>query len=161
MDSDHPDFRQLLAVCRTHRAHLMVDVAHDLGLLGPNGRGVLAEQDVLDQIDFLVGSFSKTFACIGGFFASRGKGTAYQVRGFSGSHTFSNFLIPARMAAVRAAPQLVRSSEVEVLRRSTLLLRVTRRHTEEQLVDAAAVVADAIASARRKCTTEDRGPSTR
>lgn len=120
MDSDHPDFNRLLDACREHGAFLMVDCAHDLGLLGPDGRGVLGEQGVLERVDFLVGSFSKSFACIGGFFASRSSGSAYQVRGFSGSYTFSNYLIPAQVAAVRAALGIISSAEGQRLREATI-----------------------------------------
>jgi 7-keto-8-aminopelargonate synthetase-like enzyme len=120
MDSDHPDFNRLLDACAEHSAFLMVDCAHDLGLLGPEGRGVLGEQGVLERVDFLVGSFSKSFACIGGFFATRGKGTAYQVRGFSGSYTFSNYLIPAQVAAVRAALGIISSAEGQRLREASI-----------------------------------------
>lgn len=73
MDSDHPDFQALVEVCQTCKATLLVDVAHDLGVLGPNGRGVIVEEGVLEAVDIVVGSFSKTFASIGGFAAFRSK----------------------------------------------------------------------------------------
>jgi glycine C-acetyltransferase len=136
MDSDHPDFRQILAACHEHDAYLMVDVAHDLGLLGPEGRGVLAEQEVLKEVDFLIGSFSKTFACIGGFFASHSKAASYYVRGFSGSYTFSNYLIPAQVAAVKAALGIIRSEEGNTLRDATLRsAELMREQFEERGVE--------------------------
>jgi glycine C-acetyltransferase len=119
MDSDHPDFPTLIDTCRVHEAQVLVDVAHDLGVLGPSGRGVLAESGCLDKVDILIGSFSKTFACLGGFVATRSRAASYYVRGFSGTHTFSNFLMPAQIAAVRASLRIVRSDEGECLRRES------------------------------------------
>jgi 7-keto-8-aminopelargonate synthetase-like enzyme len=120
MDSDHPDFSALVALCREHEAHLMVDCAHDLGLLGEGGRGVLHEAGVLGEVDFLVSSFSKTFASIGGFFATHDTGTESAVRGFSGSYTFSNFMVPSQVAAISAAIRIVASPEGDALRAETL-----------------------------------------
>lgn len=120
MDSDHPDFAALVEICRTYRANTLVDCAHDLGVLGPGGRGALAEAGITAEIDFLIGSFSKTFACIGGFFASQDRGSAGAVRAFSGSYTFSNFLVPAQVAAVSAAFELAAGEEGDALRLRTL-----------------------------------------
>ncbi|MDP1571194.1 MAG: aminotransferase class I/II-fold pyridoxal phosphate-dependent enzyme [Vicinamibacterales bacterium] len=120
MDSDHPDFETLGETCRAHGAQLLVDCAHDLGVLGPSGRGVLAESGTLGKVDILVGSFSKTFACLGGFVATRSRAASYYVRGFGGTHTFSNYLMPAQIAAVRASLRIVRSDEGERLRREAL-----------------------------------------
>ncbi len=120
MDSDHPDFAALVAVCREHRAQILVDVAHDLGVLGPAGRGVLAESGVADQVDVVIGSFSKSFGCLGGFVASSSLAASYYVRGFSGTYTFSNYLMPAQVAAVRAALGIIASDEGQRLREQTM-----------------------------------------
>jgi 7-keto-8-aminopelargonate synthetase-like enzyme len=125
MDSDHADMRAFIEICKDFRAASLVDVAHDLGAIGPGGKGTLAEYGVLPDVDFLIGSFSKTFACIGGFFASHSKGPAYYVRGFSGSYTFSNYLIPPQVAAIRTAFAIATSPPTVVgggdeLRRKTL-----------------------------------------
>lgn len=120
MDSDHPDFAIFVDICREFRASTMVDVAHDLGVLGPSGKGSLSESNVLNQINYLIGSFSKTFACTGGFFASLDKGSSYAVRAYSGSYTFSNFLVPSQAASVLKAFEVVTSSEGEELRQQAL-----------------------------------------
>jgi 7-keto-8-aminopelargonate synthetase-like enzyme len=120
MDSDHPDFERMIPLCDAYEAALMVDVAHDLGVLGPGGRGVLHEAGLLEKVPFLVGSFSKTFASIGGFFASRHRGPTLYARGFSGSYTFSNYLVPSQVAAVTAAFDIVVSEEGDELRRRAL-----------------------------------------
>jgi 7-keto-8-aminopelargonate synthetase-like enzyme len=120
MDSDHPDFRRLIEIVREFEAALLVDVAHDLGVLGPGGRGVLAEASVLGEADIVIGSFSKSFACLGGFVATRSTAASYYVRGFSGTYTFSNYLMPAQVAAVRAALGIIRSPEGDALRAAVL-----------------------------------------
>ena len=70
MDSDIPDLAALQDLCHRHRATLLVDVAHDLGALGPIGRGALELQGMLGAVDVVIGSFSKAFAANGGFVAS-------------------------------------------------------------------------------------------
>ncbi len=68
------DRAPLSALAQTARAFgslLYVDEAHSLGVYGEHGRGVAEEQGVLDQVDFIVGTFSKSLAGTGGFCVSR------------------------------------------------------------------------------------------
>jgi 8-amino-7-oxononanoate synthase len=67
MDADSPDFRALRAVCDAYDAALVVDEAHAIGVLGPDGRGVCAEQGVAP--DALVGTFGKALGAGGAFVA--------------------------------------------------------------------------------------------
>ncbi len=120
MDSDGPDLVRLIEVCRKHGAYLIVDAAHDLGAMGPRGLGALENQGALSDIDCIIGSFSKTFASMGGFVATRSLGTELYVRGFSGTYTFSNYLMPPQIAAVRESLRIVRSPEGERLRSQTM-----------------------------------------
>jgi len=69
MDSDTPDLRHAVRAARAAGALLMVDCAHDLGAIGPDGTGHLGLQGVLGEVDVVMGSFSKTFASNGGFVA--------------------------------------------------------------------------------------------
>jgi 8-amino-7-oxononanoate synthase len=59
------------AVKAEHGGYLFVDEAHSLGVFGDRGRGLAEAQGVLDQTDFVVGTFSKSLGSIGGFCASR------------------------------------------------------------------------------------------
>ena len=116
MDADVPDLAATQAVCRELGATLVVDVAHDLGALGPGGTGSLGAQGMLGQVDLVMGSFSKTFGSNGGFVASRESAVKQFLKVYSPSNTFSNALSPAQAAAVRAALGVVRSDEGERLR---------------------------------------------
>jgi 8-amino-7-oxononanoate synthase len=67
MDADTPDLAALRRLCDEHDAALVVDEAHALGVLGPQGRGVCASLDV--RADVLVGTFGKAFGAGGAFVA--------------------------------------------------------------------------------------------
>jgi 7-keto-8-aminopelargonate synthetase-like enzyme len=111
MDSDTPDLRFIRQLCCEYRATLMVDCAHDLGCLGPGGRGFVAAQGLAGQIDVLMGSFSKTFASNGGFIATNSQSTYEYLKVFAGPHIFSNALSPVQCAIVHEALEIVQSPE--------------------------------------------------
>lgn len=121
MDSDVPDLAGLHVLCRQHRATLLVDIAHDLGALGPGGRGHLGEQGLLGLADVVMGSFSKTFASNGGFVATQSRSLKLALRGGCGPLLFSNALSPMQAAIVMAAFGVVESVEGE--KRRTQLMR--------------------------------------
>ncbi len=116
MDSDTPDIRALQELAHEYGATLLVDVAHDLGNLGPTGRGFLEIQDMIGKVDVVMGSFSKTFASNGGFVAARGRSVKEYMRYFSSPNTFSNALSPASAAIVGKAFDIIRSEEGAALR---------------------------------------------
>lgn len=111
MDSDIPDIAALQELCRRYRATLLVDCAHDLGAIGSTGRGVLEEQNMVGAVDVLMGSFSKTFASLGGFVACQNKGLKFGLRGNCGPSTFTNAMSPVQAATVAAALNVVESAE--------------------------------------------------
>lgn len=127
MDSDVPDLAGLVEICRRWNATLLVDAAHDLGALGPTGRGVLEQQGLIGQIDVLMGSFSKTFASNGGYVATNHPALKLALRFSCGPLTFSNALSPVQCAIVLKALDIVQSEEGserrERLRGNTARLR--------------------------------------
>lgn len=125
MDSDIPDLVALQAMAKQYGATLFVDVAHDLGALGPSGRGVIETQAMLGKIDIVMGSFSKTFASNGGFVATDHPALKLALRFGSGPQTFSNALSPVQAAAVLAALDVVDSPE-GTMRRGQLMSNVLR-----------------------------------
>jgi len=116
MDSDTPDLAAMQDLCREYNAILMVDVAHDLGALGPDGRGHIGMQNMLGKVDLVMGSFSKTFASNGGFVACRSRAVKEYLRFYSAPATFSNALSPVQAAVVLKAFEIVESEEGRALR---------------------------------------------
>ena len=70
MLGDRAPLAEFAEIKRRHDAYLLVDEAHSLGVLGPNGRGAAEEQGIEDEVDCVVGTFSKSLGAVGGFGAS-------------------------------------------------------------------------------------------
>jgi 8-amino-7-oxononanoate synthase len=70
MLGDRAPLTEIAAVKKKHGAYLLVDEAHSLGVLGANGRGLAEEEGVEKDVDFIVGTFSKSLGAIGGYCAS-------------------------------------------------------------------------------------------
>jgi 7-keto-8-aminopelargonate synthetase-like enzyme len=111
MESDTPDIAALVELCREYQATLMVDVAHDLGCIGEDGRGHIGLQKTLGKVDVVMGSFSKTFASNGGFVATPSRGAQQYLRYFSTPTTFSNALSPIQAAVALKAFEIAESQE--------------------------------------------------
>lgn len=116
MDSDSPDIAAFQALCHEFDATLLVDVAHDLGCLGEDGRGLLGVQNMVGKVDLVMGSFSKTFASNGGFVASNSRAVKEYLKFYSAPNTFSNALSPVQAAVVLKAFEIVDSGEGRALR---------------------------------------------
>jgi 7-keto-8-aminopelargonate synthetase-like enzyme len=133
MDSDTPDLAALQALCHEFNATLVVDVAHDLGNLGEDGRGHIGMQDMLGKVDIVMGSFSKTFASNGGFVACKNRAVKEYLRFYSAPATFSNALSPVQAATIMKAFEIADSMEGRVQRLALMANILSLRH---QLRDA-------------------------
>ncbi len=120
MDSDTPDIQALQELAHEFGAILVVDVAHDLGCLGPAGRGHIGAQGMIGKVDVVMGSFSKTFASNGGFVACNQRSVKEYLRYYSSPCTFSNALSPSQAAIVTKAFDIVDSEEGARLRSSLM-----------------------------------------
>ena len=116
MDSDVPDIRAFQTACDDYEATLFVDIAHDFGAMGPGGAGSLGRQNLLGEVDLVMGSFSKTFASNGGFLATNSESVKQFIKSFGGPHIFSNALSPVQATVVSEALRIVRSAEGDRLR---------------------------------------------
>ena len=116
MDSDTPDLAALQALCHEFGATLLVDVAHDLGAMGPGGGGCIAQQGMLGRIDLVMGAFSKSFASNGGFVATASRSVKRHLQLYAGPHMFSNALSPVQAAVILECIQIIRSDEGDALR---------------------------------------------
>ncbi|MBO9714295.1 aminotransferase class I/II-fold pyridoxal phosphate-dependent enzyme [Sphingomonas sp.] len=70
MLGDIAPLKEMVEVSKKHGCMVLVDEAHSMGFFGPNGRGVYEAQGVEDQVDFVVGTFSKSVGTVGGFCVS-------------------------------------------------------------------------------------------
>ncbi len=70
MMGDIAPLKEMIAVAKANGATVLVDEAHSMGFIGPNGRGVAEDQGVLDDVDFVIGTFSKSVGTVGGFCVS-------------------------------------------------------------------------------------------
>ena len=70
MLGDVAPLKEMVAVAKSHGAMVLVDEAHSMGFIGENGRGVAEAQGVIDDVDFIIGTFSKSVGTVGGFCVS-------------------------------------------------------------------------------------------
>jgi 8-amino-7-oxononanoate synthase len=70
MLGDIAPLKEMVAIAKKHGAMVLVDEAHSMGFIGEHGRGVAEDQGVLDDVDFVIGTFSKSVGTVGGFCVS-------------------------------------------------------------------------------------------
>ena len=105
MGGDLAPLPEIIPVCQKHGARLMVDDAHSLGVMG-KGRGTGAHFGVTDQVDLIMGTFSKSFASLGGFIAGDGDVVHY-IQHHARSLIFSASMPASNVAAVLAAVEIM------------------------------------------------------
>jgi 8-amino-7-oxononanoate synthase len=106
MEGDVADLKRIVALAKKYGAQLMVDEAHGLGVLGKTGRGTCEEAGVLDKVDLVMGTFSKSFASIGGFIAGEAKVISY-LKHHSRAFIFQAAPPPSAMAATLKALEIL------------------------------------------------------
>jgi 8-amino-7-oxononanoate synthase len=116
MDGDLPDLPRLVEIKKRHRAWLMVDEAHALGVLGERGRGI-AEHSGVDprEVDIWMGTLSKTLAACGGYIAGSAMLIDY-LRSLCHAFVYSVGMPPAVAAAATAALKLLHDEPARVAR---------------------------------------------
>lgn len=102
MEGDIVNLSDLVSVADKYNASVMVDEAHGLGVLGKQGRGTCDHFALVDKVDIVMGTFSKSLASIGGFVASD-VDTINWMKHNSRSYIFSASISPAATAAAMAA----------------------------------------------------------
>ena len=116
MLGDLADLPALVQLASKYEARLMVDEAHSVGVLGAGGRGVAEHFGLLDEVDLLVGTFSKSFASIGGFLAGP-EAVVHYIKHHARPLIFSASIPPSAAAAALAALEVM---ETEPELRQTL-----------------------------------------
>ena len=105
---DVAPLRDIVAVCRAHGAYILVDEAHSLGTYGRTGLGCAEDQGVLDEVDFVVGTFSKSLAGIGGVCVSNHP-ELRALHFLARAYVFTASGSPSNVASVSAAIKVVRA----------------------------------------------------
>jgi 8-amino-7-oxononanoate synthase len=104
---DVAPLREIVDVCRAHKAYVMVDEAHSLGTYGETGLGCAEAQGVLGEVDFVVGTFSKSLAGIGGVCVSDHP-ELRALHFLARAYVFTASGSPSNIASVSAAVRVVR-----------------------------------------------------
>jgi len=122
MGGDIASLPELVPICRKYGARLMVDDAHSVGVLG-EGRGTAAHYSMTGEIDLMMGTFSKSFASLGGFIAGAADVIHY-IQHHARSLIFSASMPPSNAAAVLAALQVMREEPERIARVNEIGRRV-------------------------------------
>ncbi|RKX69163.1 8-amino-7-oxononanoate synthase [candidate division WOR-3 bacterium] len=124
MEGDLAPLPDIVELKERYNARLLVDDAHGVGVLGEKGRGTCEHFGLLDRVDFIMGTFSKSFASLGGFVVGDHKPITYS-RHNARSLIFSASMVPASVASALGALEII---ETEPERRQRL-----REITEKML----------------------------
>lgn len=122
MEGDLADLPSIVKFAKKYNARLIVDDAHGVGVMGKHGRGTAEHFGVEDDIDLIVGTFSKAFASIGGFVAGS-EDVIHYLKNNARALIFSASLPPSNVASVLAALNLM---EKEPERRKALWINADK-----------------------------------
>lgn len=107
MGGDIANLPEIVRLAKAYGARVMVDDAHGLGVLGNGGRGTADYFGLADDVDIIMGTFSKSLASIGGFMAASERVVDY-VRHASRPYIFCASIPPASAATAREALRILR-----------------------------------------------------
>jgi 8-amino-7-oxononanoate synthase len=116
MEGDLANLPEIVRLAKKYNAKTMVDEAHGIGVLGKNGRGTCEHFGIESDIDLTMGTFSKSFASLGGFVAGNRMVISY-IKHFARALIFSASITPASVATVLATLDII---ETEPERRTRL-----------------------------------------
>ncbi|NLI17155.1 MAG: aminotransferase class I/II-fold pyridoxal phosphate-dependent enzyme [candidate division Zixibacteria bacterium] len=126
MEGDIVNLPRLVELAGIYDAQILVDDAHSIGVLGEHGRGTAEHFHLQDKVDMVMGTFSKSFASIGGYIAAS-EDVIHYIKHFSRPLIFSASPPPAAVAAVLASLEII---ENEPERRIRLWEITNRMHRE-------------------------------
>lgn len=115
MLGDQAPLAEIIALKKKYGAYLILDEAHSVGVLGPNGRGLADELGLLEDVDVLTGTFSKSFGSVGGFCVSSLPNFEI-MRVVCRPYMFAASLPPSVVATTAAAVKQLRSAPALRLR---------------------------------------------
>jgi 7-keto-8-aminopelargonate synthetase-like enzyme len=106
MEGDLADLPSIIPLAKKYGARVLVDDAHGVGVMGKNGRGTCEHFGVTDEVDIIVGTFSKAFASIGGFVAAD-EDIIHYLKHNSRALIFSASPTPSCVASVLGAMNII------------------------------------------------------
>jgi 8-amino-7-oxononanoate synthase len=106
MEGDLANLPDIVELAKKYDAKTMVDDAHGIGVMGKNGRGTAEHFGVEDELDIIMGTFSKSFASLGGFVVGKKKIISY-IKHFARALIFSASITPASVATVLATLDII------------------------------------------------------
>ncbi len=106
MEGDLANLPGIIELVKKYKAKVMVDDAHGIGVMGENGRGTAEHFGVEDDIDLVMGTFSKSIASLGGFVAGEEKVISY-IKHFARPLMFSASITPASVATALATLEII------------------------------------------------------
>jgi 8-amino-7-oxononanoate synthase len=108
MEGDIAPLPEIVATAKEFGARIMVDDAHGIGVLGKTGGGTLEHFGLTDSVDLVMGTFSKSFASLGGFVAGDQRVISY-IRHHSRAFIFAASMPPSAIAAAHAALKVIQT----------------------------------------------------
>ncbi|MBA3013189.1 MAG: aminotransferase class I/II-fold pyridoxal phosphate-dependent enzyme [Proteobacteria bacterium] len=108
MEGDIAKLDELTALSKKYSSRLMVDDAHSIGILGPHGEGTAAHFGVTEDMDLIMGTFSKSLGCVGGFIAGEKMVIEY-LKHHCRTMIFTASLPPSNVASVTAALEIIKA----------------------------------------------------
>lgn len=133
MEGDLCNLPEIVRLAKKYNAAVMVDEAHGIGVMGDHGRGVCNYFGLTKEVDLIMGTFSKSFASIGGFIAGD-KILINWLRHHARSYIFSASATPAATAAAMASLEIMRTEPERVIQlheKTEYCLNFFRKHNFE------------------------------
>lgn len=122
MEGDLANLPEIVRLKKKYNTRLLVDDAHGIGVLGQNGRGACEHFDVLDDVDIIMGTFSKAFASLGGFVVAE-EAVITHIKHTARALIFSASMTPASVASAQFSLGAIRNEP----ERRERLWAITRR----------------------------------
>jgi 8-amino-7-oxononanoate synthase len=129
MGGDLAPLPEIVPICKQYGARLMVDDAHGVGVVGANGRGTANHFGMTDDVDLIMGTFSKSFASLGGFIAGD-EAAVHYIQHHARSLIFSASMPAANVSACLAALDIMRSDAGLAERVMAIGARMRKGYTE-------------------------------
>lgn len=110
MNGDQGNLKAFAPFCKANDMMIAIDDAHGIGVLGDHGRGLASHLGLDKEVDFIAGTFSKTFACTGGFIVGPKDALEY-LRLLCGVYMFSASIVPANVQVARRILKIMREDD--------------------------------------------------